>query len=568
MEDVSKHPRLTVRGNRYWFRAKIPADLQGHFKERERTFSLGTSDYREAVEKVRVESVKFDQEMLEARRKAAAEPVNTISDTEIQRLAAIYLSEVLEEDEEVRREGLDDRGYQKIGEALDLVDLGGRHALARGNGDHLAFEVDDLLERNGVKLDRDSEAYRKLTYAVSKASVRATEMMLKRHGGEVVDTPQLPPEPTAVPVGEQGESLKALIAAYLADPGRNRSQKAKDGYKVIFGLLEELIGGNRSVKTITRAECEQLREVLMRLPTNAKKVLPGLSLQEAATVAKERGLRLMTPGTVNSYLNNLSALFRWGVKTWRMDRNPAEGLQIVDNVKARDKKAPFTVDALKTIFSAPLYTGCVDDESGYGKRGPNHPRRGRFWVPLLSLWSGMRLNECCQLLTADVRQIDGVWCIIISEDQEEGGDEGDRKRVKTDAGERYVPVHPELERIGFLTYAEQKREEKVTKLFPELPRGANGYYSDPFSKWFSGTGRFLDKLGLKSKQTTFHSLRHTYRDAMREANFSRDVVLQLGGWAGGRTDDDYGKGLRASTLYREIEKVAYPGLDLSHLHQT
>jgi integrase len=181
----------------------------------------------------------------------------------------------------------------------------------------------------------------------------------------------------------------------------------------------------------------------------------------------------------------------------------------------------------------------------------------------------MRLNECCQLLTSDVRKIDGVWCIIISEDQEDGGDLGDLKRVKTDAGERFVPVHPELERIGFLNYVAEMREKKKSeRLFPDLPSGAHGYYSDPFSKWFSGEDRFLDKLGLRNKLTTFHSLRHNYRDTMREARLSRDVVLQLGGWAGGKTDDDYGKGLKASTLYREIEKVAYPGLDLSHLYLT
>jgi hypothetical protein len=43
-------------------------------------------------------------------------------------------------------------------------------------------------------------------------------------------------------------------------------------------------------------------------------------------------------------------------------------------------------------------------------------------------------------------------------------------------------------------------------------------------------------------------------------------MLQLGGWAGGRTDDDYGNGMRPSSLYAEIAKLRYEGLDLSHLH--
>ena len=40
----------------------------------------------------------------------------------------------------------------------------------------------------------------------------------------------------------------------------------------------------------------------------------------------------------------------------------------------------------------------------------------------------------------------------------------------------------------------------------------------------------------------------------------------VGGWASnGGVSDDYGGGLKPSTLYREIRKVKYPGLDLGHL---
>jgi hypothetical protein len=90
-----------------------------------------------------------------------------------------------------------------------------------------------------------------------------------------------------------------------------------------------------------------------------------------------------------------------------------------------------------------------------------------------------------------------------------------------------------------------------------------GYYSEPFSKWF---GRFLVKSKAKAPRTSFHSFRHSYRYAPREAHMPRDVVLALGGWeASAGEDDDYGSGLKASTLAQYIAKVAYPGLDLSHL---
>ena len=42
-------------------------------------------------------------------------------------------------------------------------------------------------------------------------------------------------------------------------------------------------------------------------------------------------------------------------------------------------------------------------------------------------------------------------------------------------------------------------------------------------------------------------------------------MLALGGWSTGGTEEIYGGGLRASTLSREIAKVQYPDMDLSHL---
>ena len=51
------------------------------------------------------------------------------------------------------------------------------------------------------------------------------------------------------------------------------------------------------------------------------------------------------------------------------------------------------------------------------------------------------------------------------------------------------------------------------------------------------------------------------------ASHSRERVRALGGWAGnGGTEDDYGSGLRARTLYEEICKIGYDGVDLSHIY--
>jgi integrase len=257
------------------------------------------------------------------------------------------------------------------------------------------------------------------------------------------------------------------------------------------------------------------------------------------------------------------------VDTWRVTRNPASKLTINEPADAASKRLPFSIGQLTTIFSAPLFTGCEDDEAGYAKPGNKVIRRGRFWVPLISLWTGMRLGECCQLHVDDIIDEDGIPCILINDDNEPGGDEADRKRVKTQAGKRFVPVHPELVKIGFLTFVATQRRAKEKRLFPEITPDTHGYLSGTFSKWFNDPRRFLGKLKMAGTGVAFHSFRHTYRDALREASIPLERVRALGGW---KRDSDgeeagYGRGLRAKTLYEDINKVSYPGLDLSHLYQ-
>ena len=85
------------------------------------------------------------------------------------------------------------------------------------------------------------------------------------------------------------------------------------------------------------------------------------------------------------------------------------------------------------------------------------------------------------------------------------------------------------------------------------------------SRTFEETGGDIREV-LKTILLSPQFLSADYRDALREADISPERVRVLGGWAGGAgASDIYGGGLRPSTLYREIRKVKYPGLDLSHL---
>ncbi len=380
-------------------------------------------------------------------------------------------------------------------------------------------------------------------------------------------SPEAPPQPPApAPTPAPTKTIQAVYDAYMADPGVIRSGKTVLAYETVFGLLIEIIGKDMPVSGISRETCREVMDTLRWLPPNSTKRFPKLTAREIAQMTRNSGKATgLSPATVNGYMTKLSALLTWAVNEGFIDRNPARGLGVVDTTNRRDKRKPFSPKQLQAIFTAPLYVGCQDDEYGYAKPGDACPRRGRFWVPLIGLFSGMRLNEICQLNMEDVRVIDGTRCFVVTAEAIKGADD---KRLKTGSSERVIPVHPTLLAAGFEDYVAEQRRKRNAKLFPELTLAKTGYYSDVFSKWFR---RFLQKAGASAGRTCFHSFRHNFRDALREARVDRELALALGGWAGSNGDtgsesaEFYGQGYRAMTLLEAISKVHYPELDLTHL---
>ena len=57
--------------------------------------------------------------------------------------------------------------------------------------------------------------------------------------------------------------------------------------------------------------------------------------------------------------------------------------------------------------------------------------------------------------------------------------------------------------------------------------------------------------------------------SLREARIDRDIALALGGWStasgAASVSDAYGSGYQTATLKEAIDRISYPGLDLSHL---
>jgi len=112
-----------------------------------------------------------------------------------------------------------------------------------------------------------------------------------------------------------GLTLRQLIERYENDPARRGlTKKTRQAYGTVFRALRELLGENKRAQDITREDCRRVQEILCSLPPNASKRLPGLTLEQAAATARERGWSPLHHKTATNYLNNLSALFNWAVE--------------------------------------------------------------------------------------------------------------------------------------------------------------------------------------------------------------------------------------------------------------
>jgi integrase len=215
----------------------------------------------------------------------------------------------------------------------------------------------------------------------------------------------------------------------------------------------------------------------------------------------------ITLRTLDKKLNAINALFSQAVVDSDWDKK--DDFPTVGHFRFKKKRRAHTKSAENS------YRAFTDNELGKVFEPASFLREATsphlYWLPLLSCLSGGRLNELAQLLTNDVRQHDGVWVLHIN------GDGHPKKRVKTDSGNRMIPLHPKLIELGFLDYVELVKTfdadafEFPGLLFPYLTHSEKNGFGGASSTWF---GRYLNRVELSDPLLVFHSLRKTFNQAL------------------------------------------------------
>jgi integrase len=303
-------------------------------------------------------------------------------------------------------------------------------------------------------------------------------------------------------------------------------------------------------------------EFLQWLPTNYEKRRKkefgdqdARAFVAAAQARNERPVDVISAQTRKQQQRILNGFFAWAIEARQYKGDNPAAAQVKMSKAQRTKinagrgYLPFTSDALRQIFEPARFLAFA-----------NAPED--FFLPLLGLYTGARMNELAQARVKDIRRSGDRWFLDIQPDHT--GDDETETRVKTVSSIRSAPIHPDLIRLGLIAYALELGERGVVRLFPHLPRDAKGKHTRNPSRRF---GDYLTALGIKdNRRYAFPSFRIALIQRLKGAGVAKDARMELVGHAprdvhdgvyAGQFEDEF---LASQTLDRvqfdEVDPVA------------
>lgn len=328
---------------------------------------------------------------------------------------------------------------------------------------------------------------------LAEVQIEALERFEARDAGNV-NSPELRhallKEPDPVPKEMPGKrkpspggmTLSGALVAFHKERmagGGTLAEKTMQEHKNAVRMFNEFLGGETSLKSITKKSVIEYKQALLETPNRYTMRFPGLTLPQAIKANRKLATPVPTlaPKTINmKWLSHLSSVLQWASNNGHIETNPAQGVRVDTGSKVHREPSylPFTKDELRTIFGHPMFA----DPSSYGLNQ---------WALLVMLYTGVRnSSEMASMALVNIYEEQGVPVFFLAE------------ASKNQRSKRLVPIHKDLVAIGFLDHVEKLRKSGQTLLFAEWAKRR-----DKVNDWFNVT--FLPSLRLKNKQKVFYS---------------------------------------------------------------
>ncbi len=329
---------------------------------------------------------------------------------------------------------------------------------------------------------------------------------------------------------EYGMPFSECCKKYLADVKAELTNQTYGQYQAVFRLFSDFIK-DKPMRLIGPKDAINFLDVISTFDPNwgRSPKTKSRSFQELRQLysGSEEGLAVRT---LNRYVTSLSCAWKWAKRRQEANGdNPFDGLFRAVNGKNSETYVPYETDELNKLFD-PL------------------PKNAALWeIPLVALYTGMRLNEICSLAWENVRQQDGVWYFDIV-------------AAKSEAGVRPVPIHSKLAWL-----LERRAKNPKEPIWPQLKPGGpdkklSWYLSGDFSE-------YRRKRGVVGTGKAFHSFRKNATRCLERARVPQNEAAEIiGHEKAGITYRVYNPdGMTMRQRQDTVEKIVYEGFEIPGL---
>lgn len=499
--EMAYPPGLALHGKSWRLTKRIPDALRPHYGGK--TFlrcSTGTPDKKSAAV-IALRWLADTAEEFARIRETGSAAKTSVPAAEVAWMVGSLVTYALGSHEDALGDGTAPAA-NKAREALAIMQGVTGWALTEGEFIGITPIADAWLREHGYALAEDSEDYRRVMLAFAKGLSRAIQALESRFDSRWVDTPPAPESPAAASLpAVAAPMLSAVIARFLSQQDSTRPMFRK--LTAALALFLEVIG-DKSVAALQQIELEDFFTLLCKLPPHWATEKRKRRCTPAQLAAMEWP-RLIAPQTFKGTYYVALQLFLPAAQTSYRDQGFPQHLTVSrikysgTEKKGQEKQRALTAPEVARLFHGPECAAfAADIEQAHC-----------YWLPLLGLYTGARVNEVCQLNPqCDIREEGGIWFMELTEDSPTDGRV--RKSIKTHTT-RVVPVHSRLLALGFLGYVERVKAAGSVLLFPQWPP-KGGKASGTAGEWFRG---HIGALGLRDDTPGFcvhgfHVFRHTF----------------------------------------------------------
>ncbi len=470
---------LFRKGSIYYFRIAIPIDVRQVFGRTEINYSLQTDDLYQARVKASILSTSIRNLISKARRGDLIMADINVAEFR-QRLSEFYTRwfQGLEAGRPaVGRPFTGQELDNRVGEIESTVKEI-RKDVASYNHKRKRCEgiVESVLSAMGVEEPRKVEQFDDCCREAIIQFLKLNEVYLDHAKGLYSkEYPWEQPSAETITVTEEPFILLSeAVTFYKEEASRNWNTKTEFGNTAMIQNFIDIVG-DCSLQMLTRDKVRDYKTKLLKFPKNVNKNpnYRDKTIQEIVKMEVPEEDRISAE-TIRNRFTKVKSFLIWMRRQGYPVEPVFDDILTISIPKRPDQhRAVFTPEDLKLLFHSKEY---LED-----KFNPPY----KFWVSVIGLFTGARLEEICQLDLDDIKKVDGIWCMDINS---KGA-----KSVKTVAGERLVPLHPFLvEDLKLINYVDLLKETGIKSLFPKLKRTEKYGYGHRVSGWF---GAYKKKVG-------------------------------------------------------------------------